>query len=118
MNDILNTFPKARILKTNEVVYIMNLGPSGLMIGSNNHLYLRKEYELKPFTGKIDRNGKKIFYGDFLTDEGAFGHECFDYGEIIWDEVNREYYISWKLEDKVEPIAHANKYVLCDSPNQ
>lgn len=118
MNDILNTFPKARILKTNKIVYINTLGLSGMIIGNDDHPYLRREYELMPFTGKIDRNGKKIFYGDFLTDEGTFGHKCFDYGEIIWDEINREYYISWKLEGKVEPIAYANKYVLCDSPNQ
>lgn len=118
MNDILHTLPKIRILKTNEVTFIANLGFSGTIIGSNGHIYSRHEYELKPFTGKIDRNGKKLFYGDFLTDEGAFGHECFDYGEIIWNKINREYYISWKLEGKVEPIAHANKYALCNSPNQ
>ena len=117
MYDILTTPPKFKILKTGEILDMARIfHDSGRIMGSDGTQYAEGEYELKPFTGKVDRNGEKIYYGDFLTEEGFFGHDSQDYGEVVWDEVDREYYISWELEGITEPIACSEEYVLCDAP--
>ena len=118
MHDILTTPPKFKILKTGEILDITRIfHDSGRIMGSDGTQYAEGEYKLKPFTGKVDRNGEKIYYGDFLTDEGFFGHEYPDYGEIVWDEVDREYCISWGLEGITEPIACSEEYILCGAPD-
>ena len=117
MYDILTTPPKFKILKTGEILDVTRIDhATGTIIGSDGTQYAEGEYELKPFTGKVDRNGEKIYYGDFLTDEGFFGHEYPDYGEIVWCEVDREYGISWNLECIHEPIGCAYEYILSNPP--
>lgn len=118
MHNILTTPPKFKILKTGEILDITRIfHDSGIIMGSDGTQYAEGEYELKPFTGKVDRNGEKIYYGDFLTEEGFFGHESQDYGEVVWDEVDREYCISWELEGFTETINCSEEYVLCDPPS-
>lgn len=117
MYDILTTPPKFKILKTGEILDVTRIDhATGTIIGSDGTQYSEGEYELKPFTGKIDRNGKKIYYGDFLTDEGFFGHDYPDYGEIVWDKVDQEYCISWDMEGITETINCSEEYVLSNPP--
>ena len=117
MYDILTTPPKFKILKTGEILDVTRIDhATGTIIGSDGTQYSEGEYELKPFTGKIDRNGEKIYYGDFLTDEGFFGHDYPDYGEVVWDKVDREYCISWDMESITETINCSEEYVLSNPP--
>ena len=95
MHDILTTPPKFKILKTGEILDITRIfHDSGIIMGSDGTQYSEGEYELKPFTGKVDRNGEKI----------------------VWDEVDREYCISWELEGITESINCSEEYILCDAP--
>lgn len=117
MYDILTTPPKFKILKTGEILDVTRIDhATGTIIGSDGTQYAEGEYELKPFTGKVDRNGEKIYYGDFLTDEGFFGHDYHDYGEIVWDKVDQEYCISWDMEGITETINCSEEYVLSNPP--
>lgn len=117
MYDILTTPPKFKILKTGEILDVTRIDyATGTIIGSDGTQYSEGEYELKPFTGKVDRNGEKIYYGDFLTDEGFFGHDYPDYGEIVWDKVDQEYFISWDMEGITETINCSAEYVLSNPP--
>lgn len=117
MYDILTTPPKFKILKTGEILDVTRIDhATGTIIGSDGTQYAEGEYELKPFTGKVDRNGEKIYYGDFLTDEGFFGHDYPDYGKIVWDKVDREYCISWDMEGITETINCSEEYVLSNPP--
>ena len=117
MYDILTTPPKFKILKTGEILDVTRIDyATGTIIGSDGTQYSEGEYELKPFTGKVDRNGEKIYYGDFLTDEGFFGHDYPDYGEIVWDKVDQEYCISWDMEGITETINCSEEYVLSNPP--
>ena len=117
MYNILTTPPKFKILKTGEILDVTRIDhATGTIIGSDGTQYAEGEYELKPFTGKVDRNGEKIYYGDFLTDEGFFGHDYPDYGEIVWDKVDREYCISWDMEGITETINCSEEYVLSNPP--
>lgn len=117
MYNILTTPPKFKILKTGEILDVTRIDhATGTIIGSDGTQYAEGEYELKPFTGKVDRNGKKIYYGDFLTDEGFFGHDYPDYGEIVWDKVDQEYCISWDMEGITETINCSEEYVLSNPP--
>lgn len=117
MYDILTTPPKFKILKTGEILDVTRIDhATGTIIGSDGTQYSEGEYELKPFTGKIDRNGEKIYCGDFLTDEGFFGHDYPDYGEIVWDKVDQEYCISWDMEGITETINCSEEYVLSNPP--
>lgn len=117
MYDILTTPPKFKILKTGEILDVTRIDhATGTIIGSDGTQYSEGEYELKPFTGKVDRNGEKIFYGDFLTDEGFFGHDYPDYGEIVWNKVDQEYCISWDMEGITETINCSEEYVLSNPP--
>lgn len=117
MYDILTTPPKFKILKTGEILDFTRIDhATGTIIGSDGTQYSEGEYELKPFTGKVDRNGEKIYYGDFLTDEGFFGHDYPDYGEIVWDKVDQEYCISWDMEGITETINCSEEYVLSNPP--
>ena len=117
MYDILTTPPKFKILKTGEILDVTRIDhATGTIIGSDGTQYAEGEYELKPFTGKVDRNGEKIYYGDFLTDEGFFGHDYPDYGEIVWDKVDREYFISWDMGGITETINCSEEYVLSNPP--
>ena len=117
MYNILTTPPKFKILKTGKILDITRIDyTTGTIIGSDGTQYSEGEYELKPFTGKVDRNGEKIYYGDFLTDEGFFGHDYPDYGEIVWDKVDQEYCISWDMEGITETINCSEEYVLSNPP--
>jgi len=117
MYNILTTPPKFKIIKTGEILDVTRIDHStGTIIGSDGTQYAEGEYEIKPFTGKLDRDGEKIYYGDFLTDEGFFGHDYPDYGEVLWCEVDREYYISWDMEAISEPIGCADEYILSNPP--
>lgn len=71
-----------------------------------------KDVELMQSTGLFDKDGKEIFEGDILTDEGSFENDCWDYATIKFDETDYTYYLHWKNEEVCENITECKKYVV------
>lgn len=55
---------------------------------------------------------KRRYEGDILTDEGSFENDCWDYGNIEFDKEDYTYYISWTIEDVLEPITACCDYAV------
>lgn len=71
-----------------------------------------KDVEFMQSTGLFDKDGKEIFEGDILTDEGSFENDCWDYATIEFDETDYTYYLHWKNEEVCENITECKKYVV------
>ncbi|WP_288866848.1 YopX family protein [uncultured Sneathia sp.] len=71
-----------------------------------------KDVEFMQSTGLFDKDGKEIFEGDILTDEGSFENDCWDYATIEFDETDYTYYLHWKNEEVYENITECKKYVV------
>lgn len=70
------------------------------------------QYELMRSIGLTDSNGKEIFEGDILTDEGSFESDCWDYADIEFDEGDYTYYLSWRNEEIYQNITECENYSI------
>ena len=60
-------------------------------------------------TGFKDNNGKDIYVGSILTDEGGLGEDEWIYGIVIKD-IDEGYYISWGLIEFSETLYECSAY--------